>query len=351
MTKMRKAYIILGAAVISGFVCNGCGILPTEEEFGVAPVVKEYEGSNYNKYTVVRDDMVQKESISVTYQGTREVEITGSEGGQSEGGGRIKKVCVQKGQKVKVGTVLVQEYSEDAEEQLLTDKRQIASLQLQIKQAKEMKKRELEQLTRTGGSKEEKENVRTQFDSQIKNCQSNIQLTQLDMKEAQETIAEAVITSEVEGVVTEADHSFDGGYAGSDNVLVKVQGKKKNRFVCKTKYAGHFHDGQEVSVTIGGGQYGASVKKVSAGELYLYPKKTSSLKHGAVGTVDLILKEKKNVLSLPLALVYDMGGKKVVYMEGKNGIKETREVTLGETINNMVEITSGLQENEQVITN
>ena len=65
----------------------------------------------------------------------------------------------------------------------------------------------------------------------------------------------------------------------------------------------------------------------------------------------MILKEKKDVLSLPLALVYDMGGKKVVYMEGKNGVKETREVTLGETINNMVEVTGGLQENEQIITN
>ena len=189
---MRKAYIILGAALMSGVVCNGCGILPTEEEFGAAPVVQEYEGSNYNKYTVVRGDMIQKESISVSYQGTREVEITGSDG-------QIKKVCVQKGQKVKAGTVLVQEYSEDAEDQLNEDKRQIKSLQLQIKQAKEMKERELQQLTRTGGSKEEKENVRTQFDAQIKNCQSNIQLTQLDMKEAQETIAEAVVTSEVAG--------------------------------------------------------------------------------------------------------------------------------------------------------
>lgn len=341
---MRKAYIILGAALMSGVVCNGCGILPTEEEFGAAPVVQEYEGSNYNKYTVVRGDMIQKESISVSYQGTREVEITGSDG-------QIKKVCVQKGQKVKAGTVLVQEYSEDAEDQLNEDKRQIKSLQLQIKQAKEMKERELQQLTRTGGSKEEKENVRTQFDAQIKNCQSNIQLTQLDMKEAQETIAEAVVTSEVAGTVIKADHSFDGGYAGSDNVLVKVQGEKKNRFVCKTKYAGHFRDGQEVFVTIEGSRYKAAVKKVSSEKLYLYPKNASSLQHGAVGTVDLILKEKKDVLSLPLALVYDMGGKKVVYMEGKNGVKETREVTLGETINNMVEVTGGLQENEQIITN
>lgn len=343
---MRRGYIILSAALISGCILSGCSILPTEEEFGAAPLVKEYEGNNYNKYTVVKGNMISKETISVTYQGTKEVEITGN-----ESGGQIKKVCVQKGQKVKVGTVLVQEYLEETEDQLKTDKRQIVSLQLQIKQAKEMRKRELEQLTRTGGTKEEKENVRSQYDAQIKNCQSSVKLTQLDMKEAQETINAAVITSETEGTVTMADHSFDGGYATSNDVLVKVQGKKKNRFVCKTKYAGHFRDGQEVAVTVGGIEYKSKVKRVSSEELYLYPKKSTSIKGGATGTVDLILKEKKDVLSLPLALVYDMGGKKVVYMEGENGIKETREVTLGETINNMVEITSGLQENEQIITN
>lgn len=343
---MRRASKILGAYLLIGCVLSGCGILPTEEEFDAAPVVKEYEGNNYNKYTVTRGDMVQKESISVTYQGTKEMEITGT-----DDGGQIKKVCVQKGQQVKAGTVLVQEYLEETEDQRKEDKRQIASLQLQIKQAQEMKKRELEQLAKTGGTKEEKENVRFQYDAQIKNCQSSMQLTQLDMKEAQETIDAAVITSEVAGTVVLADHSFDGGYANSNNVLVKVQGKRKNRFSCKTKYANQYQAGQEVVVTVAGRQYKTTVKKESSNQLYLYPKTSASIKNGAVGTVDLILKEKKNVLFLPSSLIYDMGGKKIVYMEGKNGVKETREVTLGETIDNMIEITGGLEENEQVITN
>ena len=69
------------------------------------------------------------------------------------------------------------------------------------------------------------------------------------------------------------------------------------------------------------------------------------------GTVDLILKEKKNVLYVPSALVFDMGSKKVVYIEGKEGVKETREVTTGEQIQNEIEITGGLKENEQILTN
>lgn len=343
---MRRVCKILGTYLVVGAVLSGCGILPTEEEFDIAPLVKEYEGNNYNKYTITKGDMVKKTSISATFQGTREVEINGpAEGGQ------IKKVCVKQGQNVKKGTVLVQEYLDETEEQLKESKRQVASLQLQIKQAKEMKQRELQQLQRTGGSEEEKKNVRFQFDAQIKNCQSSMQLAQLDIKEAEETIRGAVITSDVAGKVVFVDHSFDGGYATEENLLVKVQGKKKNRFLCQTKYADKFRNGQSVVVTVAGAQYECSVKKVSKKKMYLYPKKTNSIKNGAVGTFDLILKEKKDIISLPLALVYDMGGKKVVYMEGKNGVKETREVTLGESIDNMVEITSGLKENEQIITN
>lgn len=340
ISRIISTYLLIGCAI------TGCSILPTEEEFDVAPIVKEYEGNNYNKYTVTRGDMVQMESLSVTYHGTKYVEING----ESEGG-QIKRVCVSKGQKISAGTVLIEEYIEEAEDQVKENKRQIANLQLQIKQSKEMKKRELDQLARTGGTKEEKNNVRSQFDAQIQNCQSTMQLTQLDLQEAQETIRSSVVTSDVAGTVVFVDHSFDGGFANENNILVKVQGKKKNHFMCKTEYANHFKKGQEVVVTVSGTQYKSTVKKVSGKEVYLQPKKTISLKNGAIGTVDLILKEKKNVLSLPAALIYDMGGKKVVYMEGKNGIKETREITIGERINNIVEVTSGLKENEQVITN
>lgn len=343
---MRRIGRVIATYLVVGIVLGGCGILPTEEEFDAAPLVKEYEGSNYSKYTVTRGDMVERESLSVTYQGTTVAEICGADDGS-----RIKEVKVKKGDRVKKGTVLVQEYLEEEEEQLKESKRQIASLQLQMKQAKQMKQRELEQLAKTGGTKEEKSNVRSQYDAQIKNCQSTLQLTELEMKELEEAIGEAVITSDVAGTVTMANHSFEDGYANSDNILVTVQGKKRNRFVCKTEYAKYFKDGENVLITAAGNQYKATVKRVSKRTVYFYPKSKGALKNGASGTVDLILKEKKNVIYLPAALIFEMGDKKVVYMEGKNGVKEMREVHVGEMIQNYVEITSGLKENEQVITN
>ena len=132
----------------------GCGILPTEEEFDAAPLVKEYSDENVGKYTVTRGDMIQSESMAVRYEGTKKSDVDGTDDGI-----RIKKLCVSKGQHVKKGDVLLQEYLEDEEESLKTSKRQVSTLTLQISQAKQMRQRELEQLNHTGGSKEEKENV------------------------------------------------------------------------------------------------------------------------------------------------------------------------------------------------
>ncbi len=343
---MRRISSWFCICTVLGCMLNGCGLLPTEEEFDTAPVVKEYEGSTTSKYTVVKGDMVQTESIGVSYQGTRKVELKGTEGGS-----RIKKICVTRGQKVKKGDVLVEEYLDEEEEALKSDKRQIENLELQISQAQQMKKRELEQLDRTGGSKEEKENVKTQYDAQIKNCESSLQLVRLDIKELQETIRGASIVAEISGKVTFVDKSFEGAYANEENILVTIQGAKKNRFRGQTEYVDHFTNGQEVIVTVLGQQYKTTVKKDKGETIYFYPKTELSLKNAASGTVDLILKEKKNVLYLPTALIFDMGGKKVVYIEGKNGVKETREVTTGVQIQNEIEITGGLKENEQILTN
>lgn len=338
--------MLCGVLTASCVLCS-CSILPTEEEFEAAPIVKEYEGDNYSKYTLVRGDMVQKESVSATYQGTKKVETTGSGTGM-----RIKKVCVKKGQKVSEGDVLIQNHLAEQETTVKNSKRLIESLELQIRQAKAMKAKELAKLKKIGGSKEQKESIQSQYDSQIKNCESSLKLTRLDLQSAQEEIESNHVTSEISGTVTFVDSSFDGGYAAEDDVLVVVQGKKRNRFRANTKYGSQFKEGQEVIITVAGQQYKANVKKTDEKNIiYFYPKTELSLKNGVVGSIDLILKEKKDVLYLPSALIYDMGNKKIVYVEGKNGIKTIREVTLGEQMSNMVEITGGLQEKEQVITN
>lgn len=338
---------MIGSVLLAAGVLCSCGLLPTEEEFDTAPLVREYEGNNYNKYTVVRGSMVQKEVVSATYQGTARAEVKG------EGlGVQIKKYCVKKGQKVEVGDTLVEDYLPQQEKIIKDSNREKERLQLQIRQAREMRARELKKLDRLGGSRQQKQNIRDQYDSEIQNCESSLELLQLDIKSAREELEYNTLTADIDGRITEIDTSFVGGFADGDDILMVIEGKKKNRFRAKTKYASRFKDGEEVIITVNGQQCKATARLTSEKELvYFYPKTELSLKNGVIGSIDRILKEKKDVLYLPAALVYQMGDKKIVYVEGENGVKSIREVTVGEQIDNLVEITDGLQENEQVITN
>lgn len=55
---MRRGSRLLCIGIAACMMC-GCGILPTEEEFDAAPLVKEYSDENVGKYTVTRGDMIQ----------------------------------------------------------------------------------------------------------------------------------------------------------------------------------------------------------------------------------------------------------------------------------------------------
>jgi len=76
-----------------------------------------------------------------------------------------------------------------------------------------------------------------------------------------------------------------------------------------------------------------------------------NMEDGTVCSYQVVLKERKDILYLPSSIVYSMGDKHVVYYEDANGLKSTKEVSVGETIDNFIEITGGLEENEQVIAN
>lgn len=340
---METAVLLSGCAIL----LSGCAVLPTEEEFDTAPVIKEYEGSSYNKYTVVRGDMVKRISVDAKYQGTVKEEILG-EGTAS----RIRKILVEKGEKVKFGDVILQYDMPEQQKAIKEAKRSIESLALQIRQAKEMKAQELKKWKRIDGSREQKQTICSQYDAEITGCQSSLELAKLDLKSAKEERKTGNVYAGITGKAVQVNTSLEGGYADSDEAVVVLQGKKKNRFRAVTKYASYFKQGEEVTITVAGRRYRAKVRKTNPKKLiYFYPEAELSLKNGVQGSVERVIKEKKNVLYLPASLVYEMGDKKVVYAEGENGVRTIREVTVGERIDNLVEITGGLQENEQIIMN
>lgn len=341
----KKVLAVMGMTM--SLCLTSCGILPTEEEFDAAPMVKEYEGADYSKITVTRGDLVKTEEITGKYKGTVEEEIL------SDGISVVQKIYVKKGQKVEVGDKVMHYLIQSGENALEEATNKIEKLELEIRQAKRMMELEISKVKKTGGNGGDISNIRNQYNQQITSCQSSLRLAQMDAKLAKEEIAEGEVTASVDGVIKMVDRKAIGNFGVEDEPIIKIQGKKKNRFEASSKYASYVKDGETVTINIKGQDYKATVKKDKDDDesVYFYPKTKMDLEAGTLCSYEVVLKEKKNILYLPSSVVYSMGDKNVVYYEDENGLKTTKEVTLGESIENFVEITGGLEENEQIIIN
>lgn len=337
--------VILGMGVC--VFLTSCGLLPTEEEFDAAPVVKEYEGAEFNKVSVTRGNLVKTEEISGKYKGTVREEI------QTDGVSVIKKIHVKKGQRVKKGDRLLSYVVQGSENALREAENKIEKAELQIKQSRRLMEIEIEKVNKTGGSKKEAANVRNQYEQQIKSYESSLKLLRIDAKIAKEEIEDEEVRATVSGVVTFVDEDAVQTYGDDKEPTIIIEGAVRNRFEANSKYAFHCKEGDVVTIDVKGQEYKATVKKdkESTDTIYFYPNTKGSLEDGTICSYQVILKEKKDVLYLPSAIVYTMGDKHVVYYEDENGLRSTKEVTIGETIGNSVEITGGLEENEQVIAN
>lgn len=342
-----KRRIIACFCMIACMVQTSCGILPTEEEFNAAPVVKEYEGTSFNKVALVRGDLAVTEEITGRYKGTVKEEIL------PEQGATIKKIYVKEGQRVRPGDKLIRYYLPGSEAALREAQNEIESTTLKIRHARKLMEMEIQKQKRLGGSNSEIEDVKNQYNQQIKSYESNLMLLRMDAKIAQEESEAEEVTASVSGVVTYVDKKAEGVMGDSEKAVIKIEGAQKNRFEAESKYASHCRDGELVTVVVNTQEYKVTVRKDPDSEdtVYFYPNTALNIEDGTACIYEVILKERKNVLYLPSAIVYETGDKHVVYYEDENGMKSMKEVTVGEKINNFIEITGGLTEGEQVVAN
>lgn len=326
---------------------TSCGILPTEEEFDAAPIVKEYEGTSFSKVAVTRGDLVQTEDIIGNYKGTVKEDFLPEESSI------IKKIYVKEGMKVEMGDPILQYYVPASEKALRKAKNDIEKMTMKIRHARKLMEMEVRKLKRLGGSGKEIDNTRNQYNQQIKSYESSLKLLRMDEKIAKEEIQEQEVTASVDGVVTYVDGAVEGAIGDSEKPVVKIEGKKKNRFEANSKYAEQCREGDIVTIEVNTQEYKATIKKdeKSKNKVYFYPNSKLNIEDGVACTYKVVLKEKKDVLYLPSAIVYTMGDRHIVYYEDENGLKSTKEVTVGEKISGSVEIKEGLSENEQVVAN
>ena len=76
---------------------------------------------------------------------------------------------------------------------------------------------------------------------------------------------------------------------------------------------------------------------------------TAVIEPGTIGSMQVILAEKKQVLTLPTSAIHSADDKHYVYVVGENNMREVKWIEVGLAGKDKVEIVSGLVEGEKVI--
>jgi HlyD family secretion protein len=77
----------------------------------------------------------------------------------------------------------------------------------------------------------------------------------------------------------------------------------------------------------------------------------TDLKPGMTAEVEILVAEKKDVLTIPVQCVVENAGKFHAYVKNASGVPEKRELVLGGTNDTVIEVDDGLKEGEQVLLN
>lgn len=79
---MNVKKVIAGALMPLALLClPGCSMLPEEEEFRSAPVLRDYQQSEYTFTTVQRGDLEKTQSMTCHYEPVKEEKLSFGVGG------------------------------------------------------------------------------------------------------------------------------------------------------------------------------------------------------------------------------------------------------------------------------
>ena len=346
--KLSKIITLLFAAVFALTALSGCYFLPEEEELLEAPVVKANEVS-YTTTTASRRDLVDQvitpgNIASGTEYNARFQDV----------GGNIKAVYVSAGDNVEEGQLLAEFETYELDKQIERMELELYREQLEYEIAVE---------------KRESETVKAKE-------LLDVQLMQNDLDKLYAEKEAAKLYSGVAGTVSYVLTCSPGDWVNPGVTVVTVidvtdlyirinPSKEVGEFLIgrpiTIRYEGEYFDGTIVRNT-SGKQWDEATQGVlmDENEVELLGEESDDIivkfndlipESSAVGNIAdtlLVLDSRENVIVISANLVKTVNGAKVVYVF-KDNQRIQVSVSLGLQSGSLVEITSGLEEGDEVI--
>ena len=358
-----KGIKILAAAGLC-LALAGCDLLPAEEVFSTAPLLKEYQREEFSQALCERGDIVLTRSISCTYVPVRTEGLK-----YMVGGLRYDAFYVSAGDQVVEGQLLAQLDLSDIEQNISASQLRLDRLELQavhLEQDRDLALDRCRIANAAAGAKaldEALEEVQERFDLQAETLQENISIERMRLTRYQNQLAQRQLRAPMDGTVTYVRGVRPGDVSVLGDRVITVADSTMSLFRAETEYWDMLEPGQIVEIISSKVAYEAQV--VTEAELglpetehvpgekakvyFALTEPTFDLEDNDRGALTIVLDSREDVLMVPEKAVATINGETIVYYQDEEGMKAYKPVTVGLTANGMTEIVSGLDEGELVI--
>ena len=272
--------------------------------------------------------------------------------------GQVTQVLFDDGDKVSQGQALAYMDDKDLQNQLKTAKIDLSKLQLDLDNAKSDFDIAKELYVNGACSKTSYEDAERAY----KTVLANVELKRVGIQDINNSLSDCVIKAPISGEVGEKSISV-GQYVNPGTVVASVKNNTSIQAVIKLMQEdlAKVTVGQEVSLKLSENEeinYKGIVKTIAASAdsqtrvfdcLIEFDNTSGALNAGVFGYVEIADKEKKQVLAIPMSSVLGSEGDYSVFtFEG--GAAHKISVKIGTISDDMVEVTSGIQKGDQIIT-
>ena len=354
-------WIILFVGILVG--CDG---LPKEEDKLIPPLVVP-EDVSYKTKTVERGDI--EDAISIRGEVVPiEIEYLFV----TEKDTRLKSVNVKLGAQVKSGDIVINLLSEGIDQAIRIKEINIDSLVYDIQTSKELYEVQktinanvllsLEIPNNIKNHESQMEINNLNHNNDIKSKENSLKIQQLQLSQLYKNLENTKVKSTIDGSVVFVKRIEEGDVIEDYEKLIGIADISSIQGTYEGSDASEFSLGNEVIITYMNHEHKAVVTMTpgSAPEdqkeiykdtvFYSFEEEAPSLVIGNIIDIKLINDSSINTLLIPKSLLLKSGDDKLVYVLN-NGLKEERYVTTGVESGIYVEITSGLEEGEEIISN
>lgn len=343
---------------------TSCSLLPEEEVFLSAPIIREYAAEPYETAVVERGDLILTEQLRLSYVPVQTAVLSFSLDGEF-----FDDIFVSVGDTVAKGQLLAQLQLGDFPAQMKSIINEAARQELELRQLEQRRTLALKRASQTAEGEAAAElgrridEINETYDLQASRLKDDLTLQQIRLSECEDRIAERQLIAPFDGAVTYVKRISPGDRSGIGDRVVAVADSAMSLFCAKTKYWNYFTEGEEVVISAKKADYRAVVtseeslgltptehtEEKEAPVYFVLTEPAFDLEDGDHGSLTLTLDERHDVLIIPEQAVTLANGEPIVYFQDENGVKSYKYIKTGLKADHRFEVLEGLTEGEQLI--